>query len=473
MATVSLSTAAAVTASATSPKRWSSEPSRIAAQSSASSGQPRAASLFPVGLLVGRGQEGLALGDAQRVGRDPGVELQDRVGGADLGGEEVADGAQEPGSRRTVMGPNGRVLAVLKRIVDGQRGGVAQREQHVVLLLADPAAEHGELDRGLGAGQVPFGLAAAEQGPAHRAVQLPPALGLLVRRGAAARGVTGHQVCPGAEPADRVRRAEPPGLGAQPAQVLPRVAAVGELPVEHPAQPVRADHQVAGAEVPVHQGVRDGSGLVLAEPAQADLERGTGLGEALVQLGQLAERVDPRQSGDLVWVDLVDPGQHLAEAARQPGAGGGVGVVAQQPARDRLPVQALHQQVGPAEGALPVVEQFGHGDAGRPRRDHRGRLDGHVPGRLPGPAARVAEQDEAALGVGVIGPPVAARPDPDVPAFPARAAGHRPDLGDLDARAPQRLQPRGEDAGQLGHDRKTRPRCGGGTRWRTAPPRRP
>ena len=36
---------------------------------------------FPVGLLVGRGQEGLALGDAQRVGRDPGVELQDRVGG--------------------------------------------------------------------------------------------------------------------------------------------------------------------------------------------------------------------------------------------------------------------------------------------------------------------------------------------------------------------------------------------------------
>ena len=34
-----------------------------------------------VGLLVGRGQEGLALGDAQRVGRDPGVELQDRVRG--------------------------------------------------------------------------------------------------------------------------------------------------------------------------------------------------------------------------------------------------------------------------------------------------------------------------------------------------------------------------------------------------------
>ena len=132
------------------------------------------------------------------------------------------------------MGPNGRVLAVLKRILDGQRSGVAQREQHVELLLADPAAQHGELDRGLGAGQVAFGLAAAEQGPAHRAVQLPPVLGRLVRRGAAARGVAGHQVGARAEPADRAGRAEPPGLGAQPAQVLPRVAAVGELPVEHP-----------------------------------------------------------------------------------------------------------------------------------------------------------------------------------------------------------------------------------------------
>ena len=114
-----------------------------------------------------------------------------------------------------------------------QRGGVAQREQHVKLLLADAAAQHRELDRGLGAGQVPFGLAAAEQGPAHRAVQLPPVLGRLVRRGAAARGVAGHQVGARAEPADRAGRAEPPRLGAQPAQVLPRVAAVGELPVEY------------------------------------------------------------------------------------------------------------------------------------------------------------------------------------------------------------------------------------------------
>ena len=246
---------------------------------------------------------------------------------------------------------------------------------------------------------------------------------------------------------------------------------MGELPVEHPAQPVRADHQVAGAEVPVDQGVRDRRGLVLAEPAQADLERGPGLGEPLVQLGQLAEGVHPREPGEPVRIDPVDPGQHLAEAARQLGPGGGVRVVPQQAARDRLPVQALHQQVGPAEGALPVVVELGHGDAGSARRDHGRRLDGHVPLRGPGPAARVAEQDEAAFRA--VGQPIAGQPDPDVPALPARAAGHRPDRADRDVRAPQRVQLLGDGVGQLGHDRKTRPRCGGGTRWRTAPSRRP
>jgi len=185
----------------------------------------------------------------------------------------------------------------------------------------------------------------------------------------------------------------------------------------------------------VHQRLHDGQGLVLAEPAQPDLQRGPGLGEAPVQLGELAKRVHPRESGERFRIDLVDPGQYLAEAVRQPGARGGVGVVPQQPARDRLPVQALHQQVGPAEGAFPVVIQFGHGDAGRSRCDHRSRLDGHVPGRLPRPAARVAEQDEAALRVAVAVAD-AARPDPDVPALPARAAGQRPDRGDLDGGSP-------------------------------------
>ncbi len=97
-------------------------------------------------------EHGLALGDPQRVRRDPGVESQPRVRGADLGGQELADGPEQLGTGGTIMGPNGLAVTLLQRIGHGQRSGMAQREQDVPLLLADPAAEHRQLDRGLGAG---------------------------------------------------------------------------------------------------------------------------------------------------------------------------------------------------------------------------------------------------------------------------------------------------------------------------------
>ena len=100
-----------------------------------------------VGLLVCGGQHGLTLGDPQRVRRHASVEPQQRIGPADLGGEEIADGAEEFGTGRPVVGRDGLVAGVLQRIGHGQRRGVAQREQDVVLLLADAAAEHRELDR--------------------------------------------------------------------------------------------------------------------------------------------------------------------------------------------------------------------------------------------------------------------------------------------------------------------------------------
>ena len=160
-----------------------------------------------------------------------------------------------------------------------------------------------------------------------------------------------------------------------------RVTAMGELPVQHPTQPVLAHDEVAGPEIAVHQSVRRGRRPVLGQPPQADLERRPGLGEVLVQPGHLAERVDPVQPRDSIGIYPVDPGQDLPEAVREPGPDGRVRVVPQQPPRDRLPVQALHQQVGPAgaEGLLPVVKELGHRDAGRSRRDHGRRLDSHVP----------------------------------------------------------------------------------------------
>ena len=160
-----------------------------------------------------------------------------------------------------------------------------------------------------------------------------------------------------------------------------RVTAMDEFPVQHPPQPVLAHDEVAGPEIAVHQTVRRGRRPVRGEPPQADLKRRPRLGEVLVQPGHLAERVDPGQARDIFGIYLVDPGQDLPEAVREPGPHGRICLVPQQPPRDRLPVQALRQQVGPAgaKGFLPVIIELGHRDAGRSSRDHGRRLYGHVP----------------------------------------------------------------------------------------------
>ena len=65
----------------------------------------------PVAAFVPGGQHGLSLGDPQRVRRDPGVKPQARirdVRGTDLGGEELADGPEQFGTCRPVMGWSGR-----------------------------------------------------------------------------------------------------------------------------------------------------------------------------------------------------------------------------------------------------------------------------------------------------------------------------------------------------------------------------
>ncbi len=409
----------------------------------AESGEPG-----PVVARVPGGEHRLALGDGQRVHRDPGMERQARLCPGDLGGEELADGTEQAGTGRPVVGCRGRADGVGQRVGDRQRRGVAEREQNVILLLAYAAAEHRVLDRRLGVGEVARGLPTAEESPSHGAVQLPPLLGGLVRGDAAAVGVARHQVGAGPEPADRARRAEPPRLGAQPAQVVHRITAMGQLPVQHSPQPVGGHDQVAGPEVAVHEPVPGGRRPVLGEPPQADLQSRPRLGELLVQLDRLAERIDPRQAGDGIGVYRVDAGQDLAEPAREPGPHGRVRVVPQQPPRDRLPVQALHQQVGPAlaEGFGPVVMELGHRDAGRSRGGHGRGLERHVPAAiLP---ARLTEQDEAALRA-VGGPRF------NAPALPARAAGQLLDAADLDGRPPQRLQARRQELGQpdgLGHE---------------------
>src|SRR5262249_40997341 len=135
---------------------------RAVADGRAEPGVVRAAERGEPGPVVARvpgRQQGLALGYAQRVGRDPGVERQARIRGDRLGTEELADGAEQAGTARLVMrGARRAGGGLIKGVRYGKWLGVAKGQQDVEFLLADAAAEHRQLDRGLSVRQVARGL---------------------------------------------------------------------------------------------------------------------------------------------------------------------------------------------------------------------------------------------------------------------------------------------------------------------------
>ena len=115
------------------------------------------------------------------------------------------------------------------------------------------------------------------------------------------------------------RRAEPPRPHAEPAEVLERVAEVGQLPVEHRPQPVRPDDQVAEAEVAVHDhGEPGGGGRLVSSQRKAELERGMGRCEGVERAAELAQLVLPLQLGGGRQRESVDRRQRPAALRRQP-----------------------------------------------------------------------------------------------------------------------------------------------------------
>src|ERR1039458_524312 len=95
--------------------------------------------------------------------------------------------------------------------------------------------------------------AAAHQAPAQRSHHFPEHDRERIDA-AAGRFVTGEQFLTRAEAADRlVDLAEAPGIDADPSEVLHRVAKMRELPVQHGANAVGTDDEVAVPEIAVHQ----------------------------------------------------------------------------------------------------------------------------------------------------------------------------------------------------------------------------
>ncbi len=189
---------------------------------------------------------------------------------------------------------------------------------------------------------------------------LPPAQASASTVPASGTFVGAHQLLDRAESTDRQRRAESPRLDAQPAEVLEGVAPVGELPVEDGPDALGADDEVAVAEVPVHHRLGRTRRTGLGQPPQSELEGGMRLAQSVEQAPQLLQQGHRRPSpGISTGVDAMDGGQGPTALLGQDGTCLGQMLVAQDAARDGLPLDELHDHEGGAEPGGLV-----------PRRDH-------------------------------------------------------------------------------------------------------
>src|SRR5207248_9786278 len=88
--------------------------------------------------------------------------------------------------------------------------------------------------------------------------------------------------------------AKTPGVDADPPQILHGIAEMGELPVQHRADAVGADDEVAVAEIAVHQRhLLRRTGIAVTQPAQRQFEYRTRPAKAAVfplEIGNLPGR---------------------------------------------------------------------------------------------------------------------------------------------------------------------------------------
>src|SRR5260370_11056461 len=109
--------------------------------------------------------------------------------------------------------------------------------------------------------------------PLHVAERLPEADVRWIDGNAAGALICGKKVLTRSEATDRPAAPEPPGADAKPTEIHHWIAKLGQLPIEHAADAVFIDDQVAHPEVAVHHGLADIPRQMLGEPAKRELER--------------------------------------------------------------------------------------------------------------------------------------------------------------------------------------------------------
>ena len=162
---------------------------------------------------------------------------------------------------------------------------------------------------------------------------------------------------------------------------------MGELPVEDGAQSVGPDEQVAHPEVAVDGDVRSVGAGGRSSHRTPELERRSGLAEAVQERERVVERVTAWQPGDPFGPDAVDAGQRgsalrgqLGRAAAQASSRSSRrGMVS--PSR-----RSTTSQPGSSPSAVPAATTPGTGTPASSGRPEQRRLDpGPLAGRHPGP----------------------------------------------------------------------------------------
>src|SRR4051812_37409926 len=208
--------------------------------------------------------------------------------------------------------------------------------QEAPLVLAAPPADSGQLHRPHGARQVGERLSDAHHAPLQRAQDLPPADDVGVDGPARRLGIGREQVVVVAEPADGTVDTESPRLHTQPPEILHWVAEMRQLPIEDGAQTIRADDEVAVAEVAVNDRRRCALRSALVEPTQCELERRMRLAEPVEHAAPHGDGVG--LEGEAVYIvdrDRMDAGQRRTTLGGEQRTSAGIRLIAQDLARDR------------------------------------------------------------------------------------------------------------------------------------------
>ena len=189
----------------------------------------------------------------------------------------------------------------------------------------------------------------------------------------------GEELVVVADTGHRLRPAEPPSPHAEPAEILHRIAAVDELPVEDGSEAVGADDEVPEPEVAVHDGRRSRIRTVRFQPAERELDAGWGWPDWSSTSRYWTELIGVDEICHRGRIRAVQR-RALDRAEREDPAGCGELVVTQDLAGDRLSLDVAEDQVGGAEiGRVRAGgDDLGHGNPCRRPDPQRGRLDRHV-----------------------------------------------------------------------------------------------